>query len=33
VIFTGAYLIARRKGPVEYDDDATAEEAEELLTD
>ena len=33
VIFTGAYLIARRKGPVEDDDDATAEEAEELLTD
>jgi predicted tellurium resistance membrane protein TerC len=30
VIFTVAYLVARRKGPVE-DDEATAEEAEELL--
>jgi YkoY family integral membrane protein len=30
VIFTVAYLVARRKGPVE-DDEATADEAEELL--
>ncbi|MGB2714444.1 MAG: hypothetical protein WBC51_09725 [Vicinamibacterales bacterium] len=32
VIFTVAYLIARRKGPVE-DDDATADQAEVLLKD
>jgi YkoY family integral membrane protein len=30
VVFTVAYLVARRKGPLE-EDDATAEEAEELL--
>jgi YkoY family integral membrane protein len=33
VIFTVAFLIAKRKGPVEDFDDTTAEEAEELLTE
>jgi len=33
VIFSVAYLIARRKGPIEDIGDTTAEEAEELLTE
>ena len=33
VIFTVAYLIARRKGPIEDIGDTTAEEAEELFTE